>query len=127
MKKIFIFILLFIASLTGCSNNEYTVFSGESTHWKGKYSVNINGNEEHGNYEFHYKNGDQNTKFRTLEVSINNKFEQISKKQENHKGATFYVSSDCQNCASTSKDETLKVTIKWDDQNEETLLLTTKK
>ena len=126
MKKLIAFLLIFIPILGSCSK-EYSVFSGESQHWAGRYSVNIDGNEEHGNYDFHYKNGDKDTKFENLEISISSKFEQTSKKVEIHKGATIFLSSNCQGCMATDKKESIKVTIKWNGNNEETFLLKSKK
>ncbi|MDQ0859657.1 lipoprotein [Bacillus sp. V2I10] len=56
MKRIFYTALLLLI-LTGCSN-EFINLTGESKSWTGKYSANIDGNDEDGSYEFHFKNGD---------------------------------------------------------------------
>lgn len=104
----------------GCSD-KYIVWSGESKNWKGKYAANIEGNDENGTYTFQYKNGDSNTKFKNIEVVINNGH--TSKKEEDYKGAIFKISSHCTGCAVTRKDEIMKVNIKWNGKNEETFFL----
>ncbi|WP_410983438.1 hypothetical protein [Bacillus cereus] len=126
MKKAFLFLLLNILFLVGCSN-EYVVFSGESNHWDGKYSVNIDGNEEYGIYTFRYKNSDGNTEFKSLEIVINQSNGRTSRKEEIRKGGRIEITSSCMGCAVINKDEAITVTIKWDNKYEETFTLKSKK
>lgn len=70
MKKTFLFVIFLVSILVGCSN-QYILLSGESKHWTGKYSANIDGNNENGSYEFHFKNGRSKTNFKTIEIVIN--------------------------------------------------------
>ncbi|MDQ0859751.1 lipoprotein [Bacillus sp. V2I10] len=119
MKRIFLTALLLLI-LTGCSN-KFINLTGESKNWTGKYSANIDGNDEDGSYEFHFKNGDGNTQFQLLEVIINDG--STTKSEENFKGATINITSNCKGCYVTKKDEKQKVTIIWDDKNEETFYL----
>ncbi|NRD76926.1 hypothetical protein HPT25_05385 [Bacillus sp. BRMEA1] len=109
--------------ICGCTDKEI-IFSGESKHWEGNYTVHIDGNNENGNYTFHYKNGDGKTKFKTLEVNVDDG--KMIKKEDNIKGATIQTSSSCSGCSVTREDEPIKVKIKWNDSNEETFYLKTK-
>jgi major membrane immunogen (membrane-anchored lipoprotein) len=120
MKKPFLFVILFVSILVGCGN-KHIFLSGESENWKGEYSANIDGNTENGNYLFGYKNGEKDTKFKNLEIIINDG--KTVRKEDNHKGATITIPSSCSGCAVTREDEPIKVTIKWDDKNEETFYL----
>ena len=122
MKKLCIFLVLMISILGGCSG-KYMVFSGESKNWEGNYSTTINGNDEDGSYTFNYKNGDGNTKFKNIEVVISQGGSETSKIEEDYKGAIYKIKSSCQGCAVTSEGEKMKVTIKWDSENEETFFL----
>lgn len=124
MKKCIVSIFLIVLILVGCSNN-YIRLSGESKHWTGKYSANIDGNNEDGSYEFHFKKGDTDTNFSTVDININNG--STSKNEEDVKGATITIPSSCQGCSVTSKDEPIKVIIKWNDENEETFFLKSNK
>ncbi|QPA30453.1 hypothetical protein [Thermaerobacillus caldiproteolyticus] len=119
MKEPFLFVILLVSILVGCSD-KHIFLSGESENWKGEYSANISGNREDGNYLFGYKNGEKDTKFKNLEIVINDGNGETVRKEDIHKGATIRISSSCSGCAVTREDEPIKVTIKWDDKNEET-------
>ncbi|WP_199427071.1 hypothetical protein [Thermaerobacillus caldiproteolyticus] len=94
MKKPFLFVI-FLVSILGCSN-EFIFLSEESENWKGEYSANIDGNREDGNYIFGYKNGEKDTKFKNLEIIINDG--ETVLKADNHEGATVRISSSCSGC-----------------------------
>ncbi|WP_203287933.1 hypothetical protein [Metabacillus sp. cB07] len=119
MRNLFIAVL-FLGVLSGCTN-QFITFSGESKSWTGKYTATIDGNEEHGSYEFHFKDGNESTQFKLLEINVNNG--RTTKSEENLKGATITLSSNCRGCSVTGKGEKQKVTIKWDDKKEETFYL----
>ncbi|MDX8291037.1 hypothetical protein SLL00_14585 [Metabacillus indicus] len=119
MRKLFIAVL-FLGVLSGCTN-QFITFSGESKSWTGKYTATIDGNEEQGSYEFHFKDGNESTQFKVLEINVNNG--RTTKSEENLKGATITLSSNCRGCSVTEKGEEQKVTIKWDDENEETFYM----
>ena len=118
MNKPFLFLILLV--LVGCSN-EYILLSGESENWKGEYSANIDGNSEDGNYTFGYKNGENEPEFKNLKIIINDG--ETDRREDNHKGATVRIPSSCSGCSVTKEDVPIKVTIKWDDKNEETFYL----
>ena len=120
MKKPFLFVFLLVSILVGCGS-EYVILSGESDDWKGEYSANIDGNSKNGNYLFSFKNGNNDTEFKNLEIIINDG--ETSQKENNHKGATVRISTSCSGCSVTKKDEPIKVLIKWDDKNEVTFYL----
>lgn len=119
MRNLFIAVL-FLGVLSGCTN-QFITFSGESKSWNGKYTATIDGNEEHGSYEFHFKDGNESTQFDTLDINIGDG--KTTKSEENVKGATMTISSNCRGCSVNGKGEKQKVTIKWDDGNEETFYL----
>ncbi|MEK3808073.1 hypothetical protein MHB63_16255 [Bacillus sp. FSL H8-0547] len=119
MKKLFIAVLL-LGVLSGCTN-QFINFSGESKSWTGKYTATIDGNEEHGSYEFHFKDGNESTQFNALDINICDG--KTTQSEKNVKAATITLSSNCRGCSVTGKGEKQKVTIKWDDQNEETFYL----
>jgi major membrane immunogen (membrane-anchored lipoprotein) len=120
MKKTFLFVILLVSILAGCSD-KYIFLSGESKNWRGEYSANIDGNREDGNYLFGYKNGEKDTKFKNLEIVINDG--ETVLKEEMHKGATVSIPTSCSGCAVTREDVPIKVTIKWDGKNKETFYL----
>ncbi|MDQ6596405.1 hypothetical protein E2K98_30015 [Bacillus salipaludis] len=120
MKKTFLFFILFVLILVGCSN-EQILLSGESKNWKGKYLANIDGNNENGSYEFHFKKGNSKTNFKNIEVNINNGKTVI--RDENFKGTTISTPKSCRGCSVTSKDKPIKVLIKWNGENAETFYL----
>jgi major membrane immunogen (membrane-anchored lipoprotein) len=122
MKKTFLFVIILVSILVGC-NSKHIFLSGESESWKGEYSAYINGNREDGNYLFGYKNGEKDTKFKNLEIIINVNDGETVLKEDNHEGATVRIPTSCSGCAVTREDEPIKVTIKWDDKNEETFYL----
>jgi hypothetical protein len=120
MKKLLI-LCFAILVLGGCNNNSL-VFSGESKHWEGNYTAQINNNDESGGYTFHYKNGDSKTKFKNVEINIIKVDGRTSKSEENV-GPTIKIQTSCTGCAVTRKDETMKVNIKWDNKHEENFTL----
>lgn len=124
MKKTVIFLLL-LFFLVGCSF-KYMEFSGESKSWEGKYSANIYGNDEDGNYTFFYKNGDGNTILENIEIIVGTGINESKLYSEEHQGATFTMKSSCQNCSITQENEKIEVTIKWDSQHEESFVLESK-
>ncbi|MGD6795958.1 hypothetical protein [Metabacillus indicus] len=119
MNKLLIAVLL-LGILSGCTS-QFITFSGESKSWAGKYTSTIDGNEEHGSYEFHFKDGNESIQFEVLDININNG--KTTKSEQNVKAATITLSSNCRGCSVTGKEEKQKVTIKWDDENEETFYL----
>lgn len=125
MKKRLLFLIPFICMIVGCSD-KYLSFSGESDNWKGEYSANIsdNGTRENGKYVFGYKNATSDTSFRNLEIVINDG--EAVRKEDFLKGATIVISSSCSGCAVTQEDNPIKVSIKWDDEKEETFKLEAK-
>lgn len=124
MKKIVIFLLL-INILGGCSS-KYMEFSGESESWEGKYSANLHDNDEDGSYTFFYKNGDGNTILKNIEIKVGTGIKESKLFSEEHQGANFTMKSSCQNCSVTQENEKIEVTIKWDNQHEETFVLDSK-
>ncbi|WP_027410576.1 hypothetical protein [Anoxybacteroides tepidamans] len=121
MKKLFFFVILLVFALSGCGS-EFISFSGESKNWKGEYSANIDGNSENGNYLFSYKHAKKNTEFKNLQIIINDSGKTVLN-EETHKGATIKIPTGCSGCDVTKKGEPIKVTIKWNQKNEETFYL----
>ena len=119
MKKIFIAVL-FLGVLSGYSN-QFINLSGESKSWTGKYTATSDGNDEHGSYEFHFKDGNDSTQFKVLDININDG--KTTQSEKNIKSATINLSSNCRGCFVTRKGEKQKVTIKWDDKKKETFYL----
>jgi hypothetical protein len=58
MRKIYLLISVTLLMLVGCSNESLHLI-GESAHWKGEYTANIDGTREDGQFEFRYKDGKQ--------------------------------------------------------------------
>ncbi|QOR64921.1 hypothetical protein IM538_13815 [Cytobacillus suaedae] len=119
-KAIFLFVMILVTVLVGCGN-KYFHFSGESDSWKGEYSANIDGTREDGEFVFGFKNANKDSTFKNLVIVINEG--ETEQRSDNHKGATVKISSSCSGCTVTSENEQIKVTIKWDDENEETFFL----
>lgn len=119
MKKL-LTVVVFAFFLVGCGN-EFITFSGESDNWKGKYATNVDGSRENGEYTFSFKDVTNVTAFKNLEIIINDGKKHL--REEEHKGATVKIPTSCSGCAVTPKDATIKVTIKWNDKNEETFFL----
>ncbi|MGG1399666.1 hypothetical protein ABE288_17900 [Bacillus salipaludis] len=120
MKRLFV--LLIILCLSACSNQS-VFLSGKSKHWEGQYSANIDGNREDGTFIFGYKNANKNTKFKNLQVRIENSTRGSERKEEVHKGATIRISHSCSGCAVTDENEPIKVTIIWNNINKEIFYL----
>ena len=120
MKKLCIFLFVILTILAGCSSN---VFSGESANWDGKYSTTINGNDEEGNYTFVYKNGNDHTKLKNVEIVVSNGVSSSTKTMDEHEGTTITMPTSCQGCAVTQENEKIEVTIKWDGKHEEKFFL----
>lgn len=120
MKKLCIFLFVITTILGGCSSN---IFSGESANWEGKYSTTINGNDEEGNYTFVYKNGNDLTKLKNVEIVVSNGVSGSTKKMDEHEGTTIKLSTSCRGCAVTQENEKIEVTIKWDGKHEESFFL----
>jgi len=120
MKKLCIFLFVIITILAGCSSN---VFSGESANWDGKYSTTINGNDEEGNYTFVYKNGNDHTKLKNVEIVVSNGVNGSTKTMDEHQGTTIKLSTSCRGCAVTQENEKIEVTVKWDGNHEENFFL----
>nr|WP_263327179.1 hypothetical protein [Neobacillus sp. Marseille-Q6967] len=120
MKKPILTVIFFVLFLVGCGI-ESNRFSGESDNWKGEYATNIDGTSENGVYTFGFKNATNATTFKNLEIAINDG--EIHEREEEHKGATVKIPTSCSGCAVTPENETIKVTIKWNDKNEETFFL----
>ncbi|MDQ6597275.1 hypothetical protein E2K98_07500 [Bacillus salipaludis] len=120
MKKLFVLLIIFC--LAACSNQS-VFLSGSSKHWEGQYSANIEGNREDGTFIFGYKNANKNTNFKNLQVIIENSSGKSERKEEDHKGATIRISHACSGCAVIDASEPMKVTIKWNDKNEEIFYL----
>ncbi|WP_026677904.1 hypothetical protein [Fictibacillus gelatini] len=118
MKKLLLFLILLV--LAGC-NEKYIFLSGDGDHWKGEYSANIEGDREDGKYTFRFKHGGSDTRFRKLNIVINNG-ETVLKKSD-YKGATVKIPSSCSGCSVTDDEKSIEVTIKWGDHNEETFYL----
>jgi major membrane immunogen (membrane-anchored lipoprotein) len=120
MSKPILFMIILVLSLVGCSSKTI-IFSGESGHWKGNYTANIDGTREDGEFIIGYKNATNNTVFKNLVVIINDG--ETIRKEEHHSGATVRIPSSCSGCLVTDKNEPIKVTIKWNNKNEETFYL----
>ena len=118
LKKIILLSLLMLI-LTGC--NEYLTYSGESDNWNGNYTTTINSDSgcENGNFLFHFKDKTKDIGLENIEVDIDRgpklweeRFERNPISITTGSGCTIY-----------NEDEGIRVTIKWDDDNEESFLL----
>lgn len=129
MKKRMPLLCLLLFWLTvGCSSTEYLSFAGESERWIGEYSASItDGKQENGEYTFRFKLDDPKTvpTFSNLTISINNG--KSKSWESSYTGATVKMKSACSGCAVTREDETLKVVINWDGDQEETFVLEPKR
>lgn len=120
MEKRVLIVIVFVLFLVGCGNESIT-FSGESDNWKGEYATNIDGTVENGLYTFGFKNATNDTIFKNFEIVINDG--EIHQRVDEHKGATVNIPISCSGCMVTPENGTIKVTIKWNDKNEETFFL----
>ncbi len=115
---------LLLLILYGC-NNDFISLTGESAYWKGEYSARIENTSEHGEYIFNYKETKKDTDFNYVEVLIN---DETVRKEENFGSATaIKMEKFCDSCSVTDKNEPIKVTIKWNEENEETFYLKSQK
>lgn len=125
MRKIGLLLFL-ITVLIGCSNSndyKYLSYSGEGENWQGEYTVNTNSkkNSENGNFIFSFKDFEENMEFKDFELIINDGEYNI--KKEVHTEGTVEFPTGCSGCLVISGDENIEVTIKWNNDNEDTFLL----
>ena len=122
MKKRLLMLMPFIFLIVGC-NDKHLSFSGESENWKGEYSANVSDNEtrEDGKYIFGYKKATNDTSFKNLEIIINDGETEWS--ESDYKAATISITSSCSGCSTRQKDDSIDVTIKWDDGKVESFKL----
>ncbi|HEY4552225.1 MAG TPA: membrane lipoprotein lipid attachment site-containing protein [Bacillaceae bacterium] len=114
MRKYF-FITVLLLILSGCGD-EYVRFTGESESWKGEYTAYIGDARENGEYKFFYKEGKSHTVFKNFEVNINDG-ESITR-EETRNERTIIVKTNCKGCAVISKDDKIKILIKWNGKEE---------
>ncbi|MFC5602445.1 hypothetical protein [Sporosarcina koreensis] len=108
----------------GCSSdNKYLDFAGESENWQGVYTTTINTEKssENGKYLLSFKETSEEVEFKNFEIIIDNG--EVEQKEVIHKGSTVEIPVSCSGCAVTDENEDIRVTIKWDDVYEETILL----
>ncbi|MEH7454786.1 hypothetical protein [Gottfriedia acidiceleris] len=115
MRKIYMLILVTLLMLVGCSN-ESLHFKGESEHWKGVYSANIDGNSEDGQFEFVFKDGKQMKK--NLEINVDGRTGDSNRTESESDEAIIRMKISCSGCAVTKASDVFKVTIKWDGNEE---------
>ncbi|CEG26255.1 membrane lipoprotein lipid attachment site-containing protein [Bacillus sp. B-jedd] len=114
MRKYF-FITVLLVMLSGCGD-EYVRFTGESENWKGEYTAYIGDARENGEYKFFYKEGNSDTVFKDFELNI--KDGKSITREETRNERTITVKTNCKGCALTSKDDKIKVLIKWNGKKE---------
>jgi hypothetical protein len=119
MRKIYLLISVTLLLLVGCSNVTLH-FKGESEHWRGKYTANIDGTREDGQFEFRFKDGVQMKK--NLEINVDAPHGGSSQTASESDEPIITMQSICSGCAVTKDSDVFKVTIKWDN-NEETFEL----
>ncbi|TCJ02135.1 hypothetical protein [Cytobacillus praedii] len=119
MKKTIMIVMLSVLFLVGCGY-KFISFSGESDNWKGEYATNIEGSSENGTYTLGYKNAPNNLTFKNLEILIDGVTRQ---KMEEYNRAIIKIPTSCSGCLVTTENSTIKVTIKWNNINEETFYL----
>jgi hypothetical protein len=133
MMKRLLSLIPFILLIIGCNetflsngNGKPLSFSGESDNWKGEYSVIIseNGTREDGDFVFSYKNGSSKTFFRKIEVVINNGETKYIEYGTRGSMVRFFLSSS--GGAVMQEDLPIKVTIKWDNEKQESFELESK-
>lgn len=120
MKRIIIIGILSVFFLVGCSK-EYVTYSGEGDQWKGEYVTTIDESSENGEYTFDFKDGTKIITFKKLEIFINDGETHLI--EDNYKRATVKIPISCSGCSVTSEKSKIKVTIKWNNKNEETFFL----
>jgi hypothetical protein len=117
-----LFFLLIILILSGCSEERSISLKGESDHWSGNYTAEINGDTERGNYTFGYRNGKKsNREFKNVEIIVNDG--ELNFNQSSYKGAIITIPSSCSGCSLTDKNKPIKASIKWDNKKTETFYL----
>lgn len=118
LKKIILLFLLMLI-LTGC--NEYLTYSGESDNWKGEYTSTINRDRgcENGNFLFHFKDKTKDIGLKNIEVKIDRGPKLWEERFDNN--PVSITAGD--GCTIYNEAEGIRVTIKWDDDNEESFLL----
>lgn len=126
MNKVIMPVFMFILFLVGCGTKSLH-FSGESVNWKGNYTTSINETSENGEYVFDFKTTNKDITFQELEILVETTHGKTRQKEGDYKGATVKMSSSCSGCAVTTENESIKVTIKWDGEHEETFFLKNKK
>jgi hypothetical protein len=116
------FCLLLILILVGCTNSKSLLFTGQSVHWKGDYTANINGNNEDGVFTIRYKNGGSPT-FKNLEVEVQDKDGHVIQKDPTYKGSKIKISKFGTGIKTTNENSIFKVTVKWNNNYQETFSL----
>ncbi|GBK65678.1 hypothetical protein LMZ02_06630 [Paenibacillus macerans] len=94
-------------------------FSGESTNWKGSYqsTINTKTSSEQGTYEFRFKG--KKMKNNTVdELLIDNNGKNTKITEISLQKGTIKVPVTCSGCAISSKNNSIKITIKWDNTEE---------
>ncbi len=115
MRKIYLLISVTLLLLVGCSN-ETLHFKGESEHWRGKYTANIDGTREDGQYEFHFKDGVKMKK--NLEINVDEPHGSSNRTESESDETVIRMKTSCSGCAVTKNSDVFKVTIKWDGNEE---------
>ena len=115
MKKVYYLISVILFMLVGCAS-ESLHFKGESDHWSGKYTTNIDGTTEDGQFEFHFKDGKQEKK--NLEITVDARTGRSTRTANVSDETIIKMHSSCSGCAVTKKSDVFKVTIKWDEEVE---------
>ncbi|MEE6449368.1 hypothetical protein RAH41_02220 [Gottfriedia acidiceleris] len=115
MRKIYFLMLVAMLILVGCSNHTLH-FKGESDHWKGNYTTNVDATREDGQFEFVFKDGKQMKK--NLEITVNGSTG-VSKRTDGESDETVIkMNTSCSGCAVTKDSDVFKVTIKWNGNEE---------
>ena len=101
--------------LVGCSNDSLH-FKGESAHWKGEYTTNVDGTSEDGQFEFVFKDGKQMKK--NLEINVDGRTGGSKRTASESDETVIRMKTSCSGCAVTKDSDVFKVTIKWDGNEE---------
>jgi hypothetical protein len=125
-KATILFGLLLLFILVGCNGGKSLLFTGQSKHWKGDYTANINENTEDGVFTIRFKNGGNPT-FKNLEVDVQGGNSHPIIKEDIHKGSTIKLKSSGSGIATTKDNTIFKVTIKWNNKYKETFSLKPRK
>ncbi|PFH87773.1 hypothetical protein [Bacillus sp. AFS088145] len=115
MRKIYFLILVTLLILVGCSNDSLH-FKGESEHWKGEYTTNVDGTTENGQFEFEFKDGKQKKK--NLEINVDGLTGGSNRKESENDETVITMKTSCSGCSVTRDSDVFKVTIKWDGNEE---------